>query len=90
MLIRRLGFWNGALVVAGAVALIIEAELRAEGGLYAAQPDRGPAATVRGGTSAEELPIDVQLVARPWRDDVALATALRVERELGPWPPPSL
>lgn len=49
-----------------------------------------PAATVRTGTSAEGLPIDVQLVARPWRDDVALATALPVERELGAWPPPSL
>jgi amidase len=48
-----------------------------------------PAATVRAGTSAERLTIDVQLVARPWCDDVALATALRVERELGPWPPPS-
>jgi hypothetical protein len=32
----------------------------------------------------------VQLVAGPWRDDVALAGALRVERELGPWPPPAL
>ena len=49
-----------------------------------------PAATVRAGTSAEGLPIDVQLVARPWRDDVALAAALRVERELGGWAPPSL
>jgi amidase len=49
-----------------------------------------PAATVRAGTSPEGLPIDVQLVARPWRDDVALAGALRIERELGPWAPPSL
>jgi amidase len=49
-----------------------------------------PAATVRAGTSAEGLPIDVQVVARPWRDDVALAAALRVERELGAWPPPPL
>jgi amidase len=38
-----------------------------------------PAATVRAGTSPEGLPIDVQLVARPWRDDVALAAALRIE-----------
>ena len=49
-----------------------------------------PAATVRTATSAEGLPIDVQLVARPWRDDVALAAALRVERALGTYPPPSL
>jgi Asp-tRNA(Asn)/Glu-tRNA(Gln) amidotransferase A subunit family amidase len=42
-----------------------------------------PAATVRAGTSSEGSPIDVQLVARPWRDDVAPAAALRVEFELG-------
>jgi amidase len=48
-----------------------------------------PAATVRAGTSSEGLPIDVQLVARPWRDDVALAAALRVEAELGGWQPPA-
>jgi amidase len=48
-----------------------------------------PAATVRVGTSAEGLPIDVQLIARPWRDNVDLAAALR-ERELGPWRAPSL
>jgi signal transduction histidine kinase len=35
MLNRRLGFWNVALVVAGAAALIIDARLRAEGGLWA-------------------------------------------------------
>ena len=49
-----------------------------------------PAATVRTGTSVDGLPIDVQLVARPWRDDVALATARLVERELGSFPPPAL
>ena len=42
-----------------------------------------PAATVRCGTSPEGLPIGVQLIARPWRDDVALAAALHLERELG-------
>jgi amidase len=47
-----------------------------------------PAATVRCATSHEGLPIDVQLVARRWRDDVALAAALRLERELGGWRPP--
>ena len=39
-----------------------------------------PAATVRCGTSPAGLPIGVQLVARPWRDDIALAAALRLER----------
>ena len=48
-----------------------------------------PAATVRCGTSAEGLPIGVQLVARPWRDDVALAAALHLEREFGGFRPPA-
>jgi amidase len=47
-----------------------------------------PAATVRAGTSPDGLPIGVQLVARPWRDDVALAAALAVERALGGYRPP--
>jgi amidase len=47
-----------------------------------------PAATVRCGTSADGLPIDVQLIAKPWRDEVALAAASRLERELGGWGPP--
>jgi amidase len=47
-----------------------------------------PAATVRCGTSATGLPIGVQLVARPWRDDVALAAALQLERALGGYRPP--
>jgi amidase len=49
-----------------------------------------PAAVVRAGTSDEGLPIGVQLVARPWRDDVALAAAARVEEALGGWLPPPL
>ena len=32
-----------------------------------------PGAVVRGGTSSDGLPIGVQVVARPWREDVALA-----------------
>lgn len=49
-----------------------------------------PAAVVRGGTSAEGLPIGVQIVARPWREDVALAVAAQVEKELGGWHMPPL
>ena len=48
-----------------------------------------PAATVRCGASPEGLPIGVQIVAGPWRDDVALAAALAIERELGGWSPPA-
>ena len=49
-----------------------------------------PAAVVRGGTSAEGLPIGVQLVAPPWREDVVLAGARVVEAASGGWQAPSL
>ena len=44
-----------------------------------------PCAVVRAGTSPEGLPIGVQVVARPWREDVALAVAAQVEIALGGW-----
>jgi amidase len=47
-----------------------------------------PAAVVRGGTSPEGLPIGVQVVARPWREDIALAAAQAIETALGGWQPP--
>ena len=49
-----------------------------------------PAAVVRGGTSPDRLPIGVQLVARPWREDVALAVARCIEAALGGWQPPPI
>jgi amidase len=49
-----------------------------------------PAAVVRGGTSPEGLPIGVQLVARPWREDVALAAALVIEAASGGWQRPPI
>jgi amidase len=49
-----------------------------------------PAATVRCGGSPEGLPIGVQVVARPWRDDVALAASAALERALGGWRPSPL
>lgn len=49
-----------------------------------------PGAVVRAGTSVEGLPIGVQLVARPWREDVALAAAAEVERAKGGWQRPPL
>lgn len=48
-----------------------------------------PAAVVRAGTSAEGLPIGVQVVARPWRDDVAIAVAHAIEQGAGGWRPPA-
>jgi amidase len=47
-----------------------------------------PAAVVRAGTAPGGLPIGVQCVARAWREDVALAAAACIERELGGWQPP--
>jgi amidase len=49
-----------------------------------------PVATVRCGSSPEGMPVGVQLVARPWRDDVALAAAAALESALGGWRPPPL
>ena len=49
-----------------------------------------PGAVVRAATSPEGLPIGVQLVAKPWREDVALAVAAQVEATLGGWQPPEL
>lgn len=45
-----------------------------------------PSTVVRAGTSAEGLPIGVQVVAHPWREDVSLALAGCLERALGPFP----
>jgi amidase len=49
-----------------------------------------PSAAVRVGSSPEGLPIAVQVAARPWREDVALALARALERALGGWRPPPL
>ena len=48
-----------------------------------------PCVAVRTGTSPEGLPIGVQVVARPWRDDVALRLAGEIERSAG-WTRPPL
>jgi amidase len=49
-----------------------------------------PGAVVRAGTSPDGLPIGAQLVARPWREDVALSAAAEVERALGGWQRPPI
>jgi amidase len=49
-----------------------------------------PSATVRVGTSPEGLPINVQVAARPWREDVALAMALHLEEVFGGWRMPPI
>ena len=49
-----------------------------------------PCVVVRAGTSPENLPIGVQIVAGNWHDDVALRAARAVERALGGWRPASV
>jgi len=49
-----------------------------------------PAAVVRCGESASGLPIAVQVVARPFREDIALAVAKRLEEVFGGWKAPGL
>ncbi|MBM3945381.1 MAG: amidase, partial [SAR202 cluster bacterium] len=47
-----------------------------------------PGIVIRGGTSAEGLPIGVQVVSRPWREDLALAVAAHLEAVFGAFPHP--
>ena len=49
-----------------------------------------PAAVVPMGHSDEGLPIGVQIVGRPWQEEVVLAVAAKLEAERGRWqaPPP--
>ncbi len=47
-----------------------------------------PAAVVPVGRSPEGLPIGVQIVARPFEDEIALAVASALDREFGFVPPP--
>ncbi len=49
-----------------------------------------PAAVVRGGATASGLPIGVQIAARPWREDVALAVAQFLQKALGGWQRPAI
>jgi amidase len=49
-----------------------------------------PVVVVRAGASDDGLPLGVQIVARPWRDHVALAAARVVEQALGGWRMPPL
>jgi amidase len=49
-----------------------------------------PAAVVPVGKSAEGLPIGVQIISRPWEDEIALAVAGVIDREFGYQCPPLL
>jgi amidase len=49
-----------------------------------------PAAVVRAGSTSSGLPIGVQIIAPPWREDVALALAQVLQDALGGWQMPPL
>lgn len=49
-----------------------------------------PAAVVRCGTAGGGLPVGVQIVSSPWREDIILATARELESAVGGWKPPRL
>jgi amidase len=49
-----------------------------------------PCVVVRAGTSPENMPIGVQVVARNWNDLVALRAGRAIERALGGWRPASV
>jgi amidase len=49
-----------------------------------------PAAVVRCGESPEGLPINVQIAAAPWREDIAMALVIELEDALGGWKRSSL
>ena len=49
-----------------------------------------PALVVRTGHAQDGLPVGVQIAARPWREDVALALGRLLEQEFGGWQRPPL
>jgi len=49
-----------------------------------------PVGVLRCGISPERLPIGVQIVGQPWREDVVLAVCGHLEKELGGWQKPPI
>jgi amidase len=49
-----------------------------------------PVAVVRCGTAEGGLPIGIQVVAPPWREDVCIAVASYIESKSGGWQPPPI
>ncbi len=49
-----------------------------------------PGAVVRAGSGSHDLPVGVQIVAPPWREDIALALAAAIEQRMGGFQPPPL
>ncbi len=49
-----------------------------------------PGVSVRAGSSEAGLPVGVQVIAPPWREDIALALAGRIEETMGGFEPPPI
>ena len=49
-----------------------------------------PVAVVRVGTSSEGMPIGIQIVGKPWREDTVLAVAKFLEKEFGGFKAPTI
>jgi len=49
-----------------------------------------PGAAVPVGMSREGLPIGVQIIGRPYEDELVLAVAEAIERGRGSWQPPNI
>ena len=49
-----------------------------------------PGTALRCGTSSDGLPIGIQVLAHPWREDITLAIAAALERDLGGWQRPPI
>ncbi len=95
---RMIGFMQGYDVMLGPAAPV-PAALHHHG--YDGFPESGsyshaynlagwPALVIRGGTSPEGLPLGIQVISAPWREDVVLAVGAYLEEALGPFPGPGL
>jgi amidase len=51
---------------------------------------QNPAVAVTAGSTADGLPVGVQVVARHWEERTALGVARTIERRIGGWRPPPL
>ena len=69
-------------------------EAARRGGGYTSQYNTTgwPAGVVRAGTSTTDagLPLGIQVVAQPWRDDVVLAAMAHIEKQTGGWKAPPI
>jgi amidase len=67
---------------------------RPDGASYTSQYNTTgwPAGVVRCGTSSDApgLPLGIQVVAQPWRDDVVIAALAHIEQQTGGWQMPSI